>query len=232
MNRNGIITVGYLIIVGGMFAFKEFLNGDVYRAALTAISFALFAVLAFFYDELQSWIKPFVLTLPLIVLGSSVYRDFRVGDVSLAMLGVAMIGGGAIIFFQSQPLAAIKAMFLMNVGGLFAYRQSFDGNIENTIRMGVLFTFFFVLFFYESVPAWIRPFVMLLPINLLGLSAYRDFRLGNTSCVILDIVLIAGGALMLVQDAPFIKGKLRSSFSLIPFIAFSVFLLWDILLLS
>ena len=232
MNRNGIITVGYLIIVGGVFAFKEFLNGDVYRAVLTAISFALFAVLAFFYDELQSWIKPFVLTLPLIVLGASVYRDFREGDISFAMLGVAMIGGGAIIFFQSQPLAAIKAMVLMNVGGLFAYRQSFDGNIENTIRMGILFTFFFVLFFYESVPKSIRPFVMLLPIHLLGLSAYRDFRLGNTSYVILDIVLIAGGALMLVQDAPFINGRLRSSFSLIPVIAFSVFLLWDLLVLS
>ena len=232
MNRNGIITVGYLIIVGGVFAFKEFLNGDVYRAVLTAISFALFAVLAFFYDELQSWIKPFVLTLPLIVLGASVYRDFREGDISFAMLGVAMIGGGAIIFFQSQPLAAIKAMVLMNVGGLFAYRQSFDGNIENTIRMGILFTFFFVLFFYESVPKSIRPFVMLLPINLLGLSAYRDFRFGNMSYVILDIVLISGGALMLVQDAPFIKGRLRSSFSLIPVIAFSVFLLWDLLLLS
>ena len=232
MNRNRIITVGYLIIVGGMFACKEYLGGDVYRAVLTAISFALFAVLAFFYDELQSWIKPFVLTLPLIVLGASVYRDFREGDISLAMLGVAVIGGGAIIFFQSQQLAAIKAMFLMNVGGLFAYRQSFDGNIENTIRMGILFTFFFVLFCYESVPKSIRPFVMLLPINLLGLSAYRDFRFGNMSYVILDIVLISGGALMLVQDAPFIKGRLRSSFSLIPVIAFSVFLLWDLLLLS
>ena len=120
----------------------------------------------------------------------------------------------------------------MNVGGLFAYRHSIDGNIEDTIRMGILFAFFFVLFFYESVPSWIRPFVMLLPINLLGLSAYRDFRFGNMSYVILDVVLIAGGALMLVQDAPFVKGKLRSSFSLIPVIAFSVFLLWDFLLLS
>ena len=232
VNRNRLITVGYLVIVGGMLAFKEFLGGDIYRTVLTAISFALFGVLAFFYADLQSWIRPFVVALPLMVLGTSVYRDFKEGDASLAMLGIAMIAGGAFIFFQPQPLAAIKAMFLMNVGGLFAYRHSIDGNIEDTIRMGILFAFFFVLFFYESVPSWIRPFVMLLPINLLGLSAYRDFRFGNMSYVILDVVLIAGGALMLVQDAPFVKGKLRSSFSLIPVIAFSVFLLWDFLLLS
>ena len=212
--------------------YKESLGGDTYRAVLTAISFTLFGVLAFFYADLQSWMRPFVVALPLIVLGTSVYRDFREGEVSFAMLGVAMIAGGALIFFQSQPLAAIKAMFLMNVGGLFAYRYSFDGNIESTIRMGILFAFFFVLFFYESVPRSIRPFVMLLPINLLGLSAYRDFRFGDMSYVILDIVLIAGGALMLVQDAPFIKGKLRYSFSLIPIIAFGVFLLWDLLLHS
>ena len=103
MNRNRIITVGYLIIAGGMFAFKEFLGGDVYRAILTTVSFALFGVLAFFYDDLQSWIKPFVLTLPLLVLGASVYRDFREGDVSIAMLGVAVIAGGALIVFQSRP---------------------------------------------------------------------------------------------------------------------------------
>ena len=232
MTRNRIITVGYFVIVGGLVAFKEFLGGDMYRAVLTAISFTLFGVLAFFYTDLQSWIKPFFVALPLIVLGTSVYRDFNKGDVSFAMLGVAMIAGGALIFFQSQPLAAIKAMFLMNVGGLFAYRYSIDGNIEDTIRMGILFSFFFVLFFYESVPTSIRPFVMLLPINLLGLSAYRDFRFGNMSYVILDVVLITGGALMLVQDAPFMKGRLRSSFNLIPIIAFSVFLLWDLLLHS
>ena len=215
-----------------MVAYKEFLGGDMYRAVLTAISFALFGVLAYFYADLQSWIKPFFVVLPLIVLGTSVYRDFREGEVAFVILGVAMIASGALIFFQSQPLAAIKAMFLMNVGGLFAYRYSFDGNIESTIRMGILFAFFFVLFFYESVPRSIRPFVMLLPINLLGLSAYRDFRIGDMSYVILDVVLIAGGALMLVQDAPFIKGKLRNSFSLIPIIAFGVFLLWDLLLHS
>lgn len=232
MNRNRIITVGYLIIVGGMIAYKESLGGDMYRAVLTAISFALFGVLAFFYTDLQSWIKPFFVALPLIVLGASVYRDFKDGDVSFAILGVAMIAGGALIFFQSQPLAIIKAMFLMNMGGLFAYRHSIDGNIEDTIRMGILFSFFFVLFFYESVSSWIRPFVMLLPINLLGLSAYRDFRVGNMSYAILDIVLIVGGALMLIQDAPFIKGKLRSSFNLIPVIAFGIFLLWDLFLLE
>ena len=120
----------------------------------------------------------------------------------------------------------------MNVGGLFAYRHSVDGNIEDTIRMIILFSFFFVLFFYESVPSWIRPFVMLVPLNLLALSAYRDFQFGNLSYAILDIVLIAGGVLMLVQDAPFMRGRLRSSFSLIPVIAFSVFLLWDLFLLS
>ena len=224
--------MGYFVIVGGMVAYKEFLGGDMYRAVLTAISFALFGVLAYFYADLQSWIKPSFVVLPLIVLGTSVYREFREGEVAFVILGVAMIASGALIFFQSQPLAAIKAMFLMNVGGLFAYRYSFDGNIESTIRMGILFAFFFVLFFYESVPRSIRPFVMLLPINLLGLSAYRDFRFGDMSYVILDIVLIAGGALMLVQDAPFIKGKLRYSFSLIPIIAFGVFLLWDLLLHS
>ena len=215
-----------------MIAFKELLGGDLYRAVLTAVAFSLFGILAFFYTDLQSWIKPFFVALPLIVVGTSVYRDFSEGEVSFAMLGVAMIAGGAIIFFQSQPLAVIKAMFLMNVGGLFAYRHSVDGNIEDTIRMIILFAFFFVLFFYESVPSWIRPFVMLLPINLLALSAYRDYRIGNMSYTILDIVLIAGGVLMLVQDAPFMRGRLRSSFSLIPVIAFGVFLLWDLLLLS
>ena len=219
-------------MVGGMFAFKEFLGGDVYRSVLTVISFVLFGVLAFFYDDLQSWIKPFVLTLPLLVLGASVYRDFREGDVSIAMLGVAVIAGGALIVFQSRPLAVIKALFLMNLGGLFAYRQYFDGTVENSIRMGILFTFFFVLFFYESMPLWIRPFVMLLPINLLGLSAYRDYRLGNTSYLILEIALIAVGSLMLVQDTPLVKEKLRFSSNLIPLIAFSVFLLCDLFLLS
>ncbi|MDE0297279.1 MAG: hypothetical protein OXN17_01435 [Candidatus Poribacteria bacterium] len=232
MNRNRIITVGYFIVVGGMIAYKEFLGGDMYRAVLTAVSFTLFAILAFFYTDLQSWIKPFVVALPLIVVGTSIYRDFSKGDVSFAIVGVAVIAGGALIFFQSQPLAAIKAMFLMNVGGLFAYRHSIDGNIEDTVRMGILFSFFFVLFFYESVPASIRPFVLLLPINLLALSAYRDFRFGKISYAVLHIVLIAVGALMLVQEAPFAKGKLRSSFSLIPVIAFSVFLLWDLFLLS
>ena len=231
MNRNRIINVGFLIIVGGMFAFKEFLGGDVYRAILTTVSFALFGVLAFFYDDLQSWIKPFVLTLPLLVLGASVYRDFREGDVSIAMLGVAVIAGGALIVFQSRPLAVIKALFLMNLGGLFAYGQYFDGTIESSIRMGILFVFFFVLFFYESMPLWIRPFVMLFPINLLGLSAYRDYRFGNTPYVILDLALIAAGALMLVQDTRLAKGKLQFSFNLIPLFAFSVFLLCDLLLL-
>ena len=231
MNRNRIINVGYLIVVGGMFAYKEFLGGEVYRSVLTVISFVLFGILAFFYDDVQSWIKPFVLTLPLLVLGASVYRDFREGDVSIAMLGIAVIAGGALIFFQSRPLAVIKALFLINLGGLFAYRQYFDGSIESMIRMGILFVFFFVLFFYESMPLWIRPFVMLLPMNLLGLSAYRDYRFGNTPYVILDIVLIAAGAMMLVQDTRLAKGKLQFSFSLIPLIAFSVFLLCDLLLL-
>ena len=231
MNRNRIINVGYLIIVGGMFAFKEFLGGDVYRSVLTATSFVLFGILVFFYDDLQPWIKPFVLTLPLLVIGASVYRDFREGDVSIAMLGIAVIAGGALIFFQSQPLAVIKALFLINLGGLFAYRQYFDGNIESLIRMGILFVFFFVLFFYESMPIWMRPFVMLVPMNLLGLSAYRDYRFGNTPYVILDIALIAAGALMLVQDTRLAKGRLQFSFSFIPLIAFSVFLLCDLLLL-
>ena len=231
VNRNRIIILAYLIIIGGMFAFKEFFVGDTYRAVLTILSFLLFGALVFFYDELQSWMKPFVLILPLIVLSASVYQDFKEGNVPFAILGTAMIAGGALICLQSQPIAVIKAMFLINLGGLFAYKQFFDGTIESTIRMSILFAFFFVLFFYESAPAWIRPFVMMLPINLLGLSAYRDFRFGNMSYVTLDIVLIVGGALMLVQDTPLVKEKSRPTFSLIPLIAFSVFLIWDLLLL-
>ncbi len=231
VNRKRNTTLGYLIIAGGLFTFKELLSEDSYRAILTFQSFLLFGILAFFYDELQSWIKPFVFILPLIVLSASVYRDFRADNLPYAIIGSAIIASGAIVCFQSQPIALLKAMFLINLGGLLAYRQSFDGTMENTMRVGILFVFFFVLFFYESVPTWIRPFVMMLPINFLGLSAYRDFGFGNMSYVMLDIVLIVGGVLMLVQDTPLIKEKLRPTFSLIPLIAFSVFLFWELLLL-
>ena len=105
MKRHHIAAL-FLLIFGGLFAYLRFYTGDTDGAIRTAIIFAVLGVLLFFFGRLQPRLRSLGLNLILlIVVGVSAYRDFMDGDmVSVVILGILMILGIVMVFFQNKPL--------------------------------------------------------------------------------------------------------------------------------
>lgn len=104
MKRHHLAAL-FLLIFGGLFAYLRFNTGDTDGAIRTAIIFAILGVLLFFFGRLQPWLRSLGLNLILlIVVGVSAYRDFMAGDMVSVILGILIILGIVIVFFQNKPL--------------------------------------------------------------------------------------------------------------------------------
>ena len=128
----------------------------------------------------------------------------------------------------------IVAVFCLIFGGLLAYTRFHHGDTGDAIRTGILFALLgvFAFFYAGKVRARLRPVVIVLPVILVGLMAYKDFVNGNMiSVIIASIVLILGGILTLFQDIPFIKEKIRPWLRPIPYIGLAVMFIITLLLL-
>ena len=96
----------------------------------------------------------------------------------------------------------IAALFLFICGGLLAYtihQKNPDGAIRWAI---ILYLFGTIIFFYEKLPRWLRPIVVVLPVIGAGRIAYVHFTNGNiVLAVVTCIALITVGAPMLNRDS-------------------------------
>ena len=105
MKRHHVAAL-FLLIFGGLFAYLRFNTGDTDGAIRTAIIFAILGVFLFFFGRLQPRLRSLIVNvILLIVVGVSAYRDFIAGDmVSVVILGILMILGIVMVFFQNKPL--------------------------------------------------------------------------------------------------------------------------------
>lgn len=128
----------------------------------------------------------------------------------------------------------IAVVLCLILGGLLAYTRFHHGDMGGAIRTGILFALLgIVTFFYTGkVRDRLRSVVIVLPVILVGLMAYKDFVNGDMiSVIIASIVLILGGILTLFQDTPFIKEKIRPCLRSIPYIGLAVMFIITLLLL-
>ena len=113
----------------------------------------------------------------------------------------------------------VMSVFCIICAGVSVYKGA--------IGMGIAFAIFGVIaLFYERLRTWLRPVVIMLPVVLLVLTAYRDFISGDiVSAIIAGGVLILGLVLTLYQDKPFLKEKVRPLFRPVSFVAMVCFLI-------
>ena len=98
------LAAGFCVIIGGILAYEQFLNGDINSAIRTGTMFAVLGVILFFYQALRRWIRPFVIAAPVVLMGVVVYKDFRVGDLTWGILGImVLVLGGVLTVFQARP---------------------------------------------------------------------------------------------------------------------------------
>ena len=102
------------------------------------------------------------------------------------------------------------ALFLFLCGGLLTY-TIYQKNPEEAIRwVIVLYLFGTIIFFYEKLPTWFRPIVIVLPVIGAGYIAYIHFVNGNiVLAVVTCTALITVGVPMLKRDKPTIKETIR-----------------------
>ena len=125
----------------------------------------------------------------------------------------------------------LAAGFCVIFGGITAYGRFLNGDINDTIRIGMLFAVLgVILFFYKGLRRWIKPFVIVVPIILMGIAANKDFRDGDLTFGILGIlVLVLAGVLTVFQDRPFVKERIRPWLRPIPFVALGILLIGALL---
>ena len=125
----------------------------------------------------------------------------------------------------------LAAGFCVIIGGILAYEQFLNGDINSTIRTGTIFAVLgVILFFYQALRRWIRPFVIAAPVVLMGVVVYNDLRDGDLTWGVLGItVLVLGGVLTVYQDRPFVKTRIRPWFRPIPFVALGILLIMALL---
>ena len=104
----------------------------------------------------------------------------------------------------------IAALFLFICGGLLAYTIH-QKNPDEAIRWAIsLYLFGAIIFFYEKLPRWLKPIVIVLPVIGAGRVAYSHFINGNiVLAVVTCIALIIVGAPMLNQAKLTIKETIR-----------------------
>ncbi len=125
----------------------------------------------------------------------------------------------------------LAAGFCVIIGGILACEQFLNEDINNAIRIGVMFAVLgVILFFYQALRRWTRPFVIATPVVLMGVVVYKDLRDGDLTWGILGIMaLILGGVLTVFQDRPFVKTRIRPWLRPIPFVALGILLIMALL---
>ena len=125
----------------------------------------------------------------------------------------------------------LAAAFCIIIGGILAYEQFLNGDINSTILTGTIFAVLgVILFFYQALRRWIRPFVIAAPVVIMGVVVYKSFRDGDLTWGVLGIMaLILGGVLTVFQDRPFVKTRIRPWFRPIPFVALGILLIMALL---
>lgn len=125
----------------------------------------------------------------------------------------------------------LAAGFCVIIGGILAYEQFLNGDINSAIRTGTVFAVLgVILFFYQALRRWIRPFVIAAPVVFMGVVVYKSFRDGDLAWGILGIMaLILGGVLTVYQDRPFVKTRIRPWLRPIPFVALGILLVMALL---
>lgn len=125
----------------------------------------------------------------------------------------------------------LAAGFCIIFGGVTAYERFLNGDINSAIWIGVLFAVLgVILFFYEALRRWIKPFVIAVPCILIGIAVYKDLWDGDLTWGILGIMaLVLAGILTVFQDRPFVKERIRPWLRPIPFVALGILLIWALL---
>ena len=125
----------------------------------------------------------------------------------------------------------LAAGFCVIFGGILAYDRFLNEDTNSAIRIGVMFAVLgVILFFYQALRRWVRPFVIAAPVVLMGVVVYKDLRDGDLTWGILGImVLVLGGILTVFQDRPFVKTRIRPWFRPIPFVALGILLIGALL---
>lgn len=126
----------------------------------------------------------------------------------------------------------IAAVFLLICGGLLAYTIH-QKNPAEVVRMAIFFTLLaYVIFFYEKLPPWLRPVVIVLPVSFAGLVVYRHVISGNiVFAIVTCIALILVGAPMLNRDKPSVKETIRPWLNPAPYVGIVVSLVSLVVLL-
>ena len=89
----------------------------------------------------------------------------------------------------------LAAGFCVIFGGTLAYEQFLNGDTNSAIRIGVMFAVLgVILFFYQVLRRWIRPFVIAAPVVLMGVVVYNDLRDGDFTWGVLGIMVLVLGA--------------------------------------
>ena len=125
----------------------------------------------------------------------------------------------------------LAAGFCVIFGGILAYEQFLNGDTNSAIRIGTMFAALgVILFFYQALRRWIRPFVIAAPVVIMGVVVYNDLRDGDFTWGVLGImVLVLGSILTVFQDRPFVKERIRPWFRPIPFVALGILLVGALL---
>ena len=125
----------------------------------------------------------------------------------------------------------LAAGFCVIFGGITAYEQFLNGDINSAIRIGAMSAVLgVILFFYEALRRWVKPFVITVPVILMGIVVYKSLQDGDLTWGVLGIiVLVLGGILTVFQDRPFVKERIRPWLRPIPFVALGILLLGTLL---
>ena len=117
----------------------------------------------------------------------------------------------------------IAAVFLFICGGLLTYTIH-QKNPDEAIRWAIIvYPFGTIIFFYEKLPTWFRPIVIVLPVIGAGYIAYIHFVSGNIVLTFVTCVaLIIGGTPMLKRDKPTVKETIRPWLEPAPYVGICV----------
>ena len=130
----------------------------------------------------------------------------------------------------------IAAMFLFICGGLLTY-TIYQKDPDTAIRWVIIvYLFGTIIFFYEKLPPWFRPIVIVLPVIGVGYAAYVHFTDGNiVLAVVICITLITIGVPMLKRDKRSVKETIRPWLEPAPYVGICVsgvlLVVWLLLLL-
>ena len=117
----------------------------------------------------------------------------------------------------------VVALFLFICGGLLVYTIHQE-DPDEAIRWAIsLFLFGAIIFFYEKLPTWFRPIVIVLPVIGAGYITYVHFVSGN---IVLTFVTCIGsilvGHVMLYQGKPFVPETLQPWLKPAPYVGIVV----------